>query len=164
MAKILKTCSVCTTQFYRYVSGKNADNPNCGKFCSIKCFSEARWHNRGTGRKLTTVSKNHPLIGNGKRPRIFTYRAVLYDSIGPGPHPCYWCSTEVNWESPRQGRGCFAGSLVVDHLDGNKRNDRRENLVASCNRCNTLRGLLFAWKLATKKEITILMQGLLNQL
>lgn len=66
---------------------------------------------------------------------VFEHRVVLYDAIGPGVHPCHWCNTPVTWEVTAD-----EARLVVDHLDDDRLNNVRENLVASCNSCNSLRG------------------------
>lgn len=67
---------------------------------------------------------------------ITVHRAVLWDKIGPGTHPCHHCSEPVTW-SP--GRKTAAGVLQVDHLDHDTRNNDEDNLVPSCHRCNNLR-------------------------
>lgn len=71
--------------------------------------------------------RNHPLGRNPTR-----HRVRLYDSIGPGTHPCHWCGKPVAWEIAYPA----PGSLVVDHLDENKRNNAIENLVPACQPCN----------------------------
>lgn len=73
----------------------------------------------------------HPLAR--KRGDVLEHRKVLFDDIGPGEHPCHWCGTEVSWSEsyPASLRG-----LVVDHLDGDRVNNVRENLVPSCAPCN----------------------------
>jgi hypothetical protein len=81
----------------------------------------------------------HPLKKAG-RP-LYEHRKVLYDCIGPGPHSCHWCGSIINWINGR----CVLGSLVPDHLDGNKRNNDPANLVPACNRCNATRGLFMKW-------------------
>lgn len=77
---------------------------------------------------------DHPLAPpSGQIP---AHRVALYDLIGPGPHPCHWCSTPVDWSSHVTAKG----ALVVDHLDGNGKNNAPDNLVPSCHPCNTKRG------------------------
>jgi hypothetical protein len=76
----------------------------------------------------------------------------LYDTIGPGSHPCHWCETPVEWRT-NTGAGVYDGDLVVDHLDGNDQNDELANLAPTCNRCNTLRALMNAWVLATGRDV-----------
>jgi hypothetical protein len=65
------------------------------------------------------------------------HRVVLYDAIGPGPHPCHWCGQPVDWVS--DGVGVPRGSLVTDHVDNNVRNNDPSNLVPSCGPCNGVR-------------------------
>lgn len=64
------------------------------------------------------------------------HRAVLFDAIGPGEHPCHWCHTTVSWDKsyPRSMVG-----LVVDHVDENPGNNDPSNLVPSCAPCNLAR-------------------------
>lgn len=82
----------------------------------------------------------HPLMV-GKSGWMYEHRKVLFDAIGHGPHPCHWCGVAVNWVRGR----CISGSLVPDHLDGNKTNNAISNLVPACNKCNATRGLFMAW-------------------
>lgn len=76
----------------------------------------------------------HPLARANGNVRV--HRAVLYDKIGPGKHPCRWCGKEVEWSARKQNT---VNTLVVDHLDENIQNYSRENLVPSCIGCNALR-------------------------
>lgn len=80
----------------------------------------------------------HPL--RGKRGEVFEHRVVLYDHIGPGPHPCHWCGSPVDWRVRAQWASFRGDELVVDHLDGNPQNNDPANLVPSCFTCNTRRG------------------------
>lgn len=86
------------------------------------------------GRRYRTKHQpDHPLAS--KHGSVYVHRAVLYDEIGPGPHACHWCKTEVDWAprgAPRE--------LQPDHLNDDGADNRIENLVPSCRRCNTLRG------------------------
>jgi hypothetical protein len=76
----------------------------------------------------------HPLAPPGGC--LPAHRVALYEKIGPGPHPCHWCGKQVEW---RVGAGSRPGALVVDHVDGDTKNNEPENLVASCVGCNSTR-------------------------
>ena len=87
-----------------------------------------------TSRYATESRPGHPMAWADGRVRV--HRAVLYDEIGPGEHPCHRCGQMVAW----QGRP----PLVVDHLDGNTWNNDPENLAPACDPCNRSRHLLDA--------------------
>lgn len=87
-------------------------------------------------RYMTEVRKGHPVAHADGRVRI--HRANLYDALGPGPHPCHWCGKEVAWD------GVGAQLLVADHVNEDTWDNRLENLVASCTRCNSFRRTLHA--------------------
>lgn len=70
----------------------------------------------------------HPLAD--ERGEVYEHRKVLFEFLGPGTHPCIWCSEPVAWED---------GSLAVDHLDWNKQNNAVANLLPSCVPCNVRR-------------------------
>lgn len=76
----------------------------------------------------------HPLaMSDG---RVLRHRARLFDAIGPGTHPCYWCGCWVAWTG-------WIGAikrLVADHLDGDIQNNEAVNLVPACLTCNSARG------------------------
>lgn len=71
---------------------------------------------------------NHPM-SVATTGGVAEHRKVLYDHLGPGAHPCFWCGRSLEWKA-----------LVVDHLNENKADNRTENLVPSCNQCNRARG------------------------
>lgn len=75
----------------------------------------------------------HPLAMPSQRGAVQEHRVVLYEAIGPGEHPCHWCGAAVSWET------AFPDGLVVDHLDGDRLNNERGNLVPSCMVCNCQR-------------------------
>lgn len=92
--------------------------------------------------KTIRVDIHHPVaVINGavKGPRavkatVYEHKYVLYEKIGPGPHPCHWCGVPLNWIP-----GTREGALLADHLNEDKRDNRPENLVPACNGCNTIR-------------------------
>lgn len=86
------------------------------------------------GRRYTMIhAAGHPLAD--KYQRVYTHRKVLYDHIGPGPHPCHWCSAPLDWTPKGE-----PDSLQVDHLNNDGADNRIENLVPACPSCNTARG------------------------
>jgi hypothetical protein len=87
---------------------------------------------------------SHPTAGSNGH--TYLHRKVLYDAIGPGDHPCHWCETIVEWFAKGERK------LVVDHLDNDKLNNERSNLVASCHRCNATRGLFRSWMLKHQND------------
>jgi hypothetical protein len=83
------------------------------------------------GYRVLSGQYDHPLAKNG---RIYEHCKVLYDAIGPDPHPCHWgCGRMVKWGG-RNG-------LHVDHVDGDNSNNARKNLVPSCPSCNKRRAM-----------------------
>lgn len=81
----------------------------------------------------TIYAPNHPT--SGKTGMTYEHRAVLYDAIGPGAHPCHWCGKSVTWEAGKSDER----QLQVDHLSGVQDDNSIENLAPSCRRCNTVR-------------------------
>jgi len=82
---------------------------------------------------LMGYDPSHPLAQADGRVRV--HRKVLYDAIGPGQHACHWCGSPITWDisSPT------SGGLETDHVNGSKSDNRPENLVPSCKRCNVKR-------------------------
>lgn len=77
---------------------------------------------------MTTIT-GHPLSYASGRVRV--HRAVLWDKIGAGPHPCHWCGQELDW---------FTKPLIqADHLDSDTHNNDPANLVPACAGCNGTR-------------------------
>jgi len=76
------------------------------------------------------IIAEHPLISSNGR--LYEHRKVVFDRIGVGPHPCFWCAQQLqDWDE-----------IVIDHLNEIKDDNRFENLVVSCNPCNRARGAL----------------------
>ena len=108
-----------------------------------------RWYRHGSTDKVSTRSditaslgrryrvvpaKGHPMaMANG---RAYEHRVVLYDELGPGPHACHWCGTEVDWLTKGD-----PANLIPDHVNGDGADNRLANLVPSCTPCNTTRAL-----------------------
>lgn len=150
LLKEARPCQMCGQDF------RPVNNPvgRRQRFCSQRCYGDFRRvpdHLR-TGREFVR-RPGHPLAT--KNGHILRYRVVLYDAIGPGPHPCHWCGRPVDWVV-RKGSGQGRDALAVDHLDGNERNDVLDNLVASCNECNALRGFMSGWEARTGLPIDVL--------
>lgn len=86
--------------------------------------------------KLVRGRSNHPVAGPSGR--AYLHRVVLYDAIGDGLHSCHWCGREIRW---------IVGLLppwppdylAVDHVNADRHDNRLENLVASCQPCNSTR-------------------------
>src|SRR3990167_2031107 len=83
------------------------------------------------------ISPDHPLAEfHGTRTHghvllVYAHRLVLWNVLGPGLHPCYWCGRPLRW-----ARGHEADVITTDHLNDEPRDNRPENLVASCRGCN----------------------------
>jgi hypothetical protein len=78
------------------------------------------------GGYLRAWEHDHPLA---TKSGLLLHRQVLYDELGPGPHPCHWCKRPLDWPE-----------IAVDHLNGVRDDNRPENLVPSCSSpCNAHR-------------------------
>jgi len=69
---------------------------------------------------------------------------------------CYWCGAIIDWFP---GGKTSAGALIVDHLNEKRDDNRLENLVPSCHRCNALRGLAKRWIMDHKEDVLKLIEG-----
>jgi hypothetical protein len=76
----------------------------------------------------------HPMAD--KTGRVAEHRLVLSEKTGPGAHPCHWCGLTVSWDKKWPGD---RDALVPDHLNGDRADNRPENLVPSCQPCNVSR-------------------------
>lgn len=89
---------------------------------------------------VVVKAKDHPLARRDGW--TYEHRLVYHSANGAGPFNCHWCSKQVSW-----------GDLHIDHLNDDKKDNRIENLAATCAGCNTSRGI---WK---RKEKILNMRG-----
>ncbi|WP_293984904.1 HNH endonuclease [Sphingobium sp.] len=58
----------------------------------------------------------HPLAS--KTGLVHEHRVVAYEKYGGGDQKCHWCKTPLTWKQ-----------VEVDHLDWNRSNNDKSNLV-----------------------------------
>jgi hypothetical protein len=108
---------------------------------SVDIIKRSRAKNNYSKDYIKLHEMNHPMSCS-KNGMIYEHRKVLFDKIGWGPHKCFWCGEDIDWmPGERNKKGC----LVVDHFNGNKRDNESANLIPSCHRCNAMRGLFQRW-------------------
>lgn len=132
----------------------NPSRTVCGPYCEMHYYrmrrtgvfdarEPASWRQTDHG-YLCRNQYSNPIAAKGGI--VYQHRDVLYRSIGDGVHECHWCKCEIQWRAAGKRR------LVVDHLNGVKNDNRLQNLVASCHRCNATRGLFQAWVIEHKDD------------
>lgn len=105
---------------------------NCGKetkkdavkFCSSKCDQELRY--------VTYIDRWKQGLENGMRgPHSLSHRIrkYLFEKFDSKCAKCSW--SEINPVSKKI-------PLEVDHIDGNHRNNKEENLILICPNCHSL--------------------------
>jgi hypothetical protein len=123
-----KARGLCGKHYWRLTRrGALVDPPNPG-----------RRYVMSDGYTISTVEAGHPLaIGKRVeygRVRVLEHRVVLYEAIGPGPHGCHWCGSQIDWLP------AFASKeLTVDHVNWDRADNSVTNLVPSCRPCNVKR-------------------------
>lgn len=80
---------------------------------------------------LQVMAQGHPLAM--KSGYVLLHRWVLWAETGAEDRPCHWCGITVSWWGTGPSR------LHADHVDDDPSNNRPENLVSSCPRCNVWR-------------------------
>lgn len=122
------TCKWCSQTF---TVGSTARERR-RQYCSQDCARHGKWKAQPTSRyRATRVPAGHPLATSRGR-TVGVHRLVLWEKIGPGTHPCYYCGFSLSWEAAR-----FAPEeLTVDHRDRDRFNNGPDNLVPCCHGCN----------------------------
>jgi hypothetical protein len=108
---------LCETCYYRFRRTGSTDKP------------KPKYRYKTGAGYIKIKIPDHPLADS--HGNVFEHRKVMYEVYGPGDQSCYWCDDTVDWTT-----------LVVDHLDENKQNNKPSNLVISCNNCNRARGAM----------------------
>lgn len=128
---MIRQCETCGNDFRTWQCHLDKGN---GRFCSLKCKGVGMRKpddQKKPGTYRTIYDANHPLVT--ARGSVSEHRMVLYEKIGSGSHQCHWCSKIISWMPGNANR---PGSLIADHLSGDKGDNRPENLVPSCHGCN----------------------------
>ena len=125
------TCDFCKKEFSRLFS--KLHNSRSGlRFCSRECKDEAQQLDNG----FTKIHPSHYGTGNG----IYSYRIRAFRIYGKD---CAECHKEK-----------IEQLLDVHHIDGNRENNKKENLIVLCVRCHAkvTRGLA---KIENRKLVNI---------
>jgi len=69
------------------------------------------------------------------------HRLKMWNKHGRRRQNCHWCGVRVKWLPVKDD-----GSLVIDHLNEDKGDNRLKNLVFACWKCNADRGLYLEYR------------------
>jgi hypothetical protein len=125
------SCEVCGKKLLRYPSHLHGHI-----WCSHACHAIGKRKDAERETRRMRKASGHPIAPAGGL--VAEARFVLYEKVGPGPHPCHWCGKVVPWVVGQKGN--VDECIVADHLNADPLNDSPENLVVSCGRCNRTRG------------------------
>ena len=103
-------------------------------------LAAGRWrgkkHYYGEQGYITERNPLHPLATSTGC--VLEHRRIYHDEKNEDPKECFWCGAHITWDT-----------LVIDHLDDNKRNNEPANLEAACGDCNLTRGVVRHFSLKT---------------
>lgn len=117
-------CQQCGNSFVALVQRVER---GLGKFCSKECFNEWQRENMGSSRVGKDNAKAYPKAGGGYFVQWIMENGYLKAEIrSRDNHECQCCGEYVY----RSKRG------HVHHIDGNKQNCGKENLVLVCATCH----------------------------
>ncbi len=165
---IEKTCEFCKSTFLTR-KGKRGETR---RFCSSKCFKQHREHNcqveiqcsrcKTKFRKATSKlsSSKHGVYFCSRKCKEFT-QSMHGDGLGIRP-PHYGSGNDSfilnDFYKNNVQNGCKCGEktkylMQVHHMDGNRNNNRLDNLEIVCANCHIKRHLTFLngeWVYSTK--------------
>lgn len=113
-----KNSKYCERHYYRKRRG---NDPACDPHYGYRSKTSAGY--------TILRAATHPLATTNKS--VAEHRVVMYEKFDGECPACYWCGMALSWKT-----------AVVDHLNENKSDNRSENLVVSCNKCNFARGAM----------------------
>lgn len=96
----------------------------------------SRFNKSRPGRYLLKRAVGHPLASINQL--VSVHRAILYEKLGPGEHPCFHCGKTLRWYRGFDNQK-KDDALHVDHLNHQTHDNCRENLVPCCRNCNQKR-------------------------
>ena len=88
---------------------------------------------------MKVLKPDHPLAYGGGL--VFEHRLVVYEDTQGADPSCFWCDKAMT-----------LATVVIDHLNEVKDDNRRENLVPACNDCNRIRGAMVPFLRRMKRE------------
>lgn len=107
----------------------------------IVAAAQRRWKEANEGHTyedpsgyVNYVGYNHPIANPSGLTRY--HRVVLWDKLGGKDAKCHWdCGKQLSWALKHP----HPNAMVVDHVNAVKNDNRPENLVPSCQSCNSKR-------------------------
>ena len=125
----IKTCPCQDRRNYCVVCGSRLQKHG-KRYCSHSCAAKAHWGSPEKIRLWLAGELNAGRdVGNDKKNLTEWARNYLLEEAN-------WKCTQCGWDTPHPKTG--KPPLEVDHIDGNRRNNARENLQVLCPNCHAL--------------------------